>query len=74
MSAPPRSPLHVDECELGECDLGQLWQQLGDETSPLCQRISEIVERLAPDISPYDRRQAVDDIATAIETVIPDAW
>lgn len=49
-----------------------LWDQIEDETSELWRHIGEVVERVAPDIRPFDRREAVDLILRPIARVIYD--
>jgi hypothetical protein len=61
----------VDEIVEGE--VGKLFIACQDETSPLWQQIGEVIEGVAPGISPYDRREAVAQVIHAIASVM-DHW
>lgn len=43
-----------------------------EEDSGLWRNAAEVVERIAPGISPYDRRHAIDEILAPIRQVIAD--
>lgn len=50
-----------------------VYNLLDDEKSPMWQAFARVVERLKPDIGPWDKREAVDAIVTEFKQVVEDA-
>jgi hypothetical protein len=52
----------------------RIHEYLQDETSDLWRHIGEVLERLDPAISPFDRREATSEILKPIGRVIEDEF
>lgn len=52
----------------------QINDLVGEESGKLWLHVGEVLERLVPGISPYDKREAIDEILQPVRQVFTDAF